>query len=183
MAVWIALIVVAVVLFAIIFLYNNLVRLRNKTENAWAAIDVQLRRRYDLIPMLVKIVQSYASHERVAFQDVTIARTSALTIQGRSELATANDHISSCLRKVFAIAEAYPDLKANENFSGLQEELSETENLLAYARQYYNDTALKFNDRVRTVPYNAIAEIFKFQEREYFRNEESLGTPEIETSG
>tara|TARA_B100000953_G_scaffold212430_1_gene175477 strand:- start:372 stop:926 length:555 start_codon:yes stop_codon:yes gene_type:complete len=180
MAVWIVLIVVSTVLLSIALLYNKLIRLRNKTENAWAAIDVQLHRRYDLIPMLVKVVQGYAEYEKAAFVEVTSARTAAVTTEGRAKLAKSNDHVTSCLERVFAISESYPDLNANENFLNLQEELSETENLIAYARQYYNDIALKFNNLLQTVPYNVFAGSFNFYEREYFTNDEMLGSQEVE---
>ncbi|MCH1512152.1 MAG: LemA family protein [Acidimicrobiales bacterium] len=182
MAVWIVLIVVSTVLFAITLIYNKLIRLRNKTENAWAAINVQLHRRYDLIPILVKIVQGYAEHEKVAFVEVTSARTAAVTTEGRAKLAESNDYVTSCLERVFAISESYPDLNANENFLDLQEELSETENLIAYSRQYYNDVALKFNNFLQTFPYNVFAGGFDFHKREYFTNYEIPESFNIETN-
>ena len=168
MAVWIVLIVVSTVLFSIALIYNRLVRLRNTTENAWAAIDVQLHRRYDLIPALVKVAQGYAAHEKAAFEDITLARASAIATKGRAQLADSNNSVTECLKKVFAVAESYPDLEASSSFIKVQEELSETEDLLAYARQYYNDVALDFNNHLQILPFSVFAWIFKFEVREYF---------------
>ena len=162
MVVWIVLIVVSAVLFPVALIYNKLVRLRNTTENAWAAIDVQL------IPALEKGAQGYAAHEKAAFEDITFARTAAMSTKGRSRLADSNNSVSECLKKVFAIAESYPDLEANDSFVNVQEELAETEDLLAYARQYYNDVALDFNNHLQILPFSVFAWIFKFEVREYF---------------
>ncbi len=168
MVVWIVLIVVSAVLFSITLIYNRLVRLRNKTENAWAAIDVQLQRRYDLIPALVKVAQGYASHEKTAFEDVTLARATAISSEGRAQLADSNNSITECLKNVFAIAESYPDLEASDSFIKVQEELSETEDLLAYARQYYNDVTLDFNNQLQILPFSIFARIFRFEMQVYF---------------
>ena len=168
MAVWIVLIVVSAVLFSIALIYNRLIRLRNTTENAWAAIDVQLHRRYDLIPALVKVAQGYAAHEKAAFEDITLARATAISTEGRAQLADSNNSVTECLKKVFAVAESYPDLEASGSFIKVQEELSETEDLLAYARQYYNDVTLEFNNQLQILPFSIFARMFKFQMREYF---------------
>ena len=168
MVVWIVLIVVSAVLFSIALIYNRLVRLRNTTENAWAAIDVQLHRRYDLIPALVKVAQGYAAHEKAAFEDVTLARASAIATKGRAQLADSNNSVTECLKKVFAVAESYPDLEASSSFIKVQEELSETEDLLAYARQYYNDVTLEFNNQLQILPFSIFARMFRFEMREYF---------------
>ena len=178
MVVWIVLVVVSAVLFPVALIYNKLVRLRNTTENAWAAIDVQLHRRYDLIPALVKVAQGYAAHEKAAFEDITLARTAAMSTKGRSQLADSNNSVSECLKKVFAIAESYPVLEANDSFVNVQEELAETEDLLAYARQYYNDVALDFNNHLQIFPFSVFAWIFRFEAREYFSYGQSSEPPE-----
>src|SRR5919199_586912 len=147
------LIVVAVagllVLYAI-FSYNRLVRVRNRIENAWAQIDVQLRRRYDLIPNLVETVKGYAAHERQTFEAVTQARANAISAQGVAQQAEAENMITGALKSLFAVAEAYPELKANANFLELQEELTATEGRIAYARQFYNDAVLTYNNSIET---------------------------------
>jgi len=183
MVVWIVLIVVSAVLLSIALLYNKLIRSRNKTENAWAAIDVQLHRRYDLIPALVKIAQGYATHEKAAFKDVALARATAISTEGRTQLAKSNGHVSGCLKRIFAISEAYPDLNANENFISIQEELSETEDLIAYARQYYNDVSLNFNNQLQVFPFSICAGLFGFEEREYFSYSESPEPLEAKREG
>jgi LemA protein len=166
--VWI--IVAVVVLFAIYALvtYNGLVSLRNRIENAWAQIDVQLKRRYDLIPNLVETVKGYAAHERGTLEAVIQARNAAMTAQGPQDQAAAENMITGALKSVFALSEAYPDLKANQNFLNLQEELTGTEGRIAYARQFYNDTVYRYNTKIQSVPSNVIAKQFKFAEREYF---------------
>jgi LemA protein len=166
--VWI--IVAVVVLFAIYALvtYNGLVSLRNRIENAWAQIDVQLKRRYDLIPNLVETVKGYAAHERGTLEAVIQARNAAMTAQGPQDQAAAENMITGALKSVFALSEAYPDLKANQNFLNLQEELTGTEGRIAYARQFYNDTVYSYNTKIQSVPSNVIAKQFKFAEREYF---------------
>jgi LemA protein len=166
--VWIVLgLVVLAAIYALIT-YNGLVSLRNRIENAWAQIDVQLKRRYDLIPNLVETVKGYASHERETLESVIQARNMAMAAQGPQDQAAAENMITGALKSVFALSEAYPDLKANENFLNLQEELTGTEGRIAYARQFYNDTVFRYNTKIQSVPSNIIANQFNFAEREYF---------------
>ena len=160
-------IVVLLVLF-LILMYNRLVGLRNKAENAWAQIDVQLKRRYDLIPNLVEAVRGYAAHERQTLEAVTQARANALNAQGAVAQAEAENMLTGALKSLFAVAEAYPDLKANQNFAALQDELATTENRIAYSRQYYNDAVQTYNTAIQTVPANFVAGMFGFRDREYF---------------
>jgi LemA protein len=168
-------IVAIVVLLILIFVvqYNGLVRLRNRIDNAWSQIDVQLQRRHDLIPNLVETVKGYASHEKETLERVVQARNQALAAQGPAAQGQAENVLTSALRQVFALSEAYPDLKANQNFLNLQEELTSTEDRVSYARQFYNDTVLKYNNKIQTIPSNVIAGMFSFQEREYFEGEET----------
>ena len=178
MLVVIILVAVAVVLLLyVIVAYNGLVRLRNRVENAWAQIDVQLRRRYDLIPNLVETVKGYATHERETFQRVTEARSRAINASGVGEQAQAENMITSALKSLFAVAEAYPDLKANQNFLELQEELSGTEGRIAYARQFYNDSVLRLNTKIETFPTNIVANAFNFEQREYFEADDTSRGP------
>ena len=156
------------VLMWVVGAYNRLVALRNRFKNAYAQIDVQLKRRYDLIPNLVETVKGYAAHERGTFEAVTAARANAINAQGPEAQAQAENALSGALKSLFAVAEAYPDLKANQNFLMLQEELSGTEGKIAYARQFYNDTVMKFNQKQQVFPSNLIAGMFGFKEREYF---------------
>ena len=174
----IILIAVAVLLLLyVIATYNGLVRARNRVDNAWAQIDVQLRRRYDLIPNLVETVKGYATHERETFQAVTEARSQAINASGVGEQAQAENMITGALKSLFAVAEAYPDLKANQNFLELQEELSGTEGRIAYARQFYNDSVLKLNTRIETFPTNVVANAFGFEQREYFEADDTSRGP------
>ena len=170
---WIVLIIIAVFAFFVIGLYNGLVQLRNRCENSWAQVDVQLRRRYDLIPNLVETVKGYAAHEKEVFQKVTEARTQAMGAGTVGEQGKAENMLSGALKSLFAVAEAYPDLKANQNFMMLQEELAGTESKIAYTRQFYNDTVMRFNTKQQVFPSNIIANTFNFQEREYFEIEEA----------
>jgi LemA protein len=167
-------IVAIVVLLILIFVvqYNGLVRLRNRIDNAWSQIDVQLQRRHDLIPNLVETVKGYAAHERETLERVVQARNNAVAAQGPAAQGQAENVLTGALRQLFAVAEAYPDLKANQNFLNLQEELTSSEDRVAYARQFYNDTVLKYNNKIQTIPSNVIAGMFNFQEREYFEGEE-----------
>ncbi len=165
---WVALGVVVLVALYVMFAYNGLVKLRNRIESAWAQIDVQLRRRYDLIPNLVESVKGYATHERGTLEAVTTARAAAMSATGVGEQAKAENMITSALKSLFAVAEAYPDLKAKQNFLHLQEELSGTEGRIAYARQFYNDTVQSYNTKVQSFPSNVLAGAFHFAEREYF---------------
>ena len=178
------LIVLGIVLLVgvyVVVTYNGLVSLRNRIENAWAQIDVQLKRRYDLIPNLVETVKGYASHERETLEAVVQARNMAMSASGVQEQAQAENMITGALKSLFALQEAYPDLKANANFLNLQEELTGTEGRIAYARQFYNDTVFKYNTRIQSFPSNILAGMFKFAEREYFEaDDESRGPVKVE---
>jgi LemA protein len=167
-------ILVIIVLAVIIFVlsYNRLVRLRNRVDNAWSQIDVQLQRRHDLIPNLVETVKGYAAHERQTLEAVVQARNQAVQAQGPAQQAQAENVLTGALRQLFALAEAYPDLKANQNFLNLQEELTSSEDRVAYARQFYNDSVVNYNTRLQKIPTNIIAGMFNFSPREYFEGEE-----------
>ncbi len=170
--IWIVLIIVAVFIFVVVGIYNSLITLRNRADNAWAQVDVQLRRRYDLIPNLVETVKGYAKHEREVFQKVTEARAQAINAGTVKEQGQAENMLTGALKSLFAVVENYPDLKANQNFLMLQEELAGTEGKIAYARQFYNDTVMKFNMKQQVFPSNIIANMFNFKEKEYFEIEE-----------
>jgi LemA protein len=172
-------IVALVVLVGLYFIvsYNGLVRLRNRIQGAWAQIDVQLRRRYDLIPNLVETVKGYATHERGTFEAVTAARANAINAQGPAQQAAAENVISGALKSLFAVAEAYPDLKANQNFLSLQEELTSTEGRIAYARQFYNDEVLKLNTKIQVFPTSILAGMFGFTAHEYFEADDTSRGP------
>ncbi|MEO0083764.1 MAG: LemA family protein [candidate division WOR-3 bacterium] len=148
--------------------YNGLVTRKNRVKNAWAQIDVQLKRRYDLIPNLVETVKGYAAHEREVFEKVTQARAAALSAKTVGDTAKANNVLTETLKTLFAVAENYPTLKANENFLRLQEELSATENKIAFARQFYNDEAMSYKIMIEKFPTNIIAAIFKFKPEEFY---------------
>ena len=175
--IWIILGVLVLLALYLIFAYNGLVKLKNRVANAWAQIDVQLRRRYDLIPNLVETVKGYAKHEREAFEAVTQARANAINAQGVGNQAAAENMITGALKSLFAVAEAYPDLKANQNFLNLQEELSSTEGKIAYARQFYNDAVTQMNTKVQTFPTAIIANMFGFREQEYFEADDTSRGP------
>ena len=177
MALWILIGVAVLLILYVIVTYNALVRLRNRVANAWAQIDVQLRRRYDLIPNLVETVKGYAAHERQTFEAVTQARANAINASGVGEQAQAENMISGALKSLFAVAEAYPDLKANQNFLELQEELSGTEGRIAYARQFYNDAVLRLNTKIQSFPSNLLANAFGFKPREYFEADDASRGP------
>ena len=169
----IVLIIIGVVAIAAIGIYNGLITLRNRADNAWAQVDVQLRRRYDLIPNLVETVKGYAAHEKETFQKVTEARSQAINAGTVAEQGKAENMLTGALKSLFAVVESYPDLKANQNFLMLQEELAGTEGKISYARQFYNDTVMKFNTKQQVFPSNIIAGMFNFQEKEYFEIEEA----------
>ncbi len=154
-------------------IYNRLVRLKVLCQDGWASIDVQLKRRYDLIPNLIETVKGYASHERETFEAVVQARQAGIDAGTVAEQAQAENMITGALRQLFALSEAYPDLKANENFGQLQEELSSTENKIAFARQHYNDNVRQYNTRVESFPDNIFAGMFGFQRRDFFELEEA----------
>ena len=160
-----------VLVILVITLYNRLVTLRNRVENAWAQVDVQLKRRYDLIPNLVETVKGYAAHERETFEAVTAARTRAQQAQGPAEQGAAEGILGQALGRLFAVAEAYPELQADENFRQLQDELAQTENRIAVSRQVYNDTVLTYNNAIQTVPGVFFAGPFGFAKREFFELE------------
>jgi LemA protein len=176
-AVWIVLAILVLLVLYVIVSYNSLVRVRNRTDDSWSQIDVQLRRRYDLIPNLVETVKGYAAHERQTFEAVTQARTQGMNAQGVAEQAQAENMITGALKSLFAVAEAYPELKANQNFLALQEELTATEGRISYARQFYNDTVLKLNTKVQTFPTNVLAGMFGFKTREYFEADDTSRGP------
>ena len=161
--------IVVVLLVASVLIYNSLVRRRNQVDNAWSQIDVQLKRRYDLIPNLVETVKGYAAHERGTLEAVTEARARAINAQGPADQASAENVLSGALKSLFAVSESYPDLKANQSFLALQQELAETEDRAAYARQYYNDAVLSYNNAIGTVPQSIFAAMFGFRPREYFQ--------------
>src|SRR6476620_9386708 len=164
----IAVIVIVVIVVLVVgffwFGYNSLVKKRNQVDNAWSQIDVQLKRRHDLIPNLVETVKGYAAHEKGTFEAVTQARANAVAAgqQGPEQQAQAENVLTGALRQLFAVAEAYPDLKANQNFLQLQEELTSTEDRIAYARQFYNDEVQNYNTKIQTFPRNLIAGMFNF---------------------
>jgi len=170
-------VVVVLIVLYVVASYNGLVRLRNRIDNAWAQIDVQLKRRYDLIPNLVNTVKGYATHEKSTFEAVTQARANAISASGPGDQAQAENMISGALKSLFAVAEAYPDLKANQNFLELQEELSGTEGRIAYARQFYNDSVLKLNTKIQSFPSNLLANAFGFKSREYFEADDASRGP------
>lgn len=170
-------VLVVVIVFAGIGIYNRLVTLRNRVDNAWSQIDVQLRRRYDLIPNLVETVKGYAAHERETLEAVVAARGAAMSAQTVQEHSQAENMLSGTLKSLFALAEAYPDLKANQNFLMLQEELAGTESKIAYARQFYNDSVMSYNTATQTVPSSIVAGMFGFKQREYFEIEAAAAEP------
>ncbi|KAA0236307.1 MAG: Protein LemA [Acidimicrobiales bacterium] len=180
-ALWIILGIVVLLVIWLVVLYNGLVKLRNRIENAWAQIDVQLKRRYDLIPNLVETVKGYASHEKETLENVIQARNMGMQAQGPQEQAQAENMITGALKSLFALQEAYPDLKANQSFLELQEELTATEGRIAYARQFYNDTVYKYNTKIQTFPAVMVAGIFRFTGREYFEaDDESRGPVQVQ---
>jgi LemA protein len=181
--IWAIVTVAVVLLVALVFivLYNRLVRLRNRTENAWAQVDVQLERRHDLIPNLIETVKGYASHERDVFAEVTATRTSAQEAKGVEQQAKAENALTAALGRLFAVAEAYPALRATENFQNLQEQLGETENKIAVARQIYNDAVYSYDTATETVPTNVVANVLNFEPKRYFEIEDhSRATPQVQ---
>ena len=171
-ALLILIIVVVVLGFLVIAPYNALVRGRNEVKSAWSSIDVQLKRRYDLIPNLMETVKGYAGHERQTLEAVVQARQQAINFTGNAEeRAKVENVLTSALRSLFAVAESYPDLKANQNFLALQEELANTENKIGFARQFYNDTAKQYKNKVEMFPSNIVANIFGFKAEPFFEVE------------
>ena len=173
--------VIVVVGLFVVVTYNGLVKLRNAVDGAWAQIDVQLKRRYDLIPNLVETVKGYAAHERETLEAVIAARNMAVAAKGPNDQAAADNVLTGTLKSLFALSEAYPDLKANQNFLALQEELTGTEGRIAYARQYYNDIVQRYNTKIQTFPPSIFAAMFRFTAREYFEAEpESRGNVKVQ---
>lgn len=166
--IWIYVAVVLIIIIWFMFAYNRFVTLTNRSKEAWADIDVQLKRRYDLIPNLVNTVKGYAAHETGAFESVTKARSAAMSAQGAGEKAKAEEGLAGALKSVFAIAEAYPELKANQNFLALQSELSDTENKIQAARRFYNGNVRDLNTAMEVFPSNLVAGMFKFSKMEFF---------------
>jgi LemA protein len=176
-------IIVIVVLVALVLWlgFNGIVKRRNRVDNAWSQIDVQLKRRHDLIPNLVETVKGYAAHERGTFEAVTNARANAINAQSPAEQAQAENVLSGALKSLFAVAEAYPDLKANQNFLNLQEELTSAEDRVAYARQFYNDSVLSYNTQIQKFPTVLLAGWFHFEKREFFdAAPEDTETPQVQ---
>ncbi len=161
--------------------YNGLVRARNNVRNAWSQIDVQLKRRHDLIPNLVEVVKDYMGYEQEVLQNVTKARSVAVAAQGPAQAAVAEAGLTRALAGLYAVMENYPDLKANQNVSQLQEELTSTENKIAFARQYYNDSVMVYNTRTEVIPTNIIANMCSFQKAEFFQApEEEKAVPKVD---
>ena len=179
MDLWLIIVLALLVVLAlwVIYAYNSLVRVRNEAETGWANIDVQLRRRADLIPNLVEAVKGYAAHERGVFDEVTRARAAVLGAEGPRAAAQANDMLGAALGRLFAVAEAYPQLRASENFLRLQDELTDTEDKIAAARRYYNATVLRFNTRQQTFPTLIVGRMFRFEPREFFEAGEDADQP------
>ena len=173
-------ILVIFVIVTFIHMYNNLIGLRNRVQNSYAQIDVQLKRRNDLIPNLVETVKGYASHEKGVLEEVTQARTGVMNATTIEETSAADNQLTGALKTLFAVAENYPDLKANSNFQQLQSELSDTEDKIAYARQFYNDVVLKYNNACQQFPSSMLAKLFRFKEETYFETPESeTAVPEV----
>ena len=170
---YIVLAVVVVLVLWVIAIFNGLVRTRNRTKEAWADIDVQLKRRYDLIPNLVEVVKGYATHEREVFEKVTAARTAAMGAHGTKEKAEAENMLSGTLKSLFAVSESYPDLKASVNFLELQKELSDTEDKIQAARRFYNSTVMELNTMIEVFPSNIAASIFGFKQMDLFELQEA----------
>lgn len=165
---WILIVIIVVLSLWVVTLFNRFVRLKTRTDEAWADIDVQLKRRHDLIPNLVETVKGYAAHEREAFENVTKARAAAMGAQGLENKTRTENRLTGALKSLFAVAEAYPDLKANQNFLELQRELSDTENKIQAARRFYNTNVRDLNTAVASFPSNLVARMFHFATREFF---------------
>ncbi|SDA66564.1 LemA family protein [Methanobrevibacter millerae] len=177
-------IVVVCIIFVVgtlIHMYNNLINLRNRVQNSYSQIDVQLKRRNDLIPNLVETVKGYAAHEKGVLEEVTKARSNVMNANGVEETSEANNQLTGALKTLFAVAENYPDLKANSNFQQLQEQLTDTEDKISYSRQFYNDTVLKYNNVCQQFPSSLLARLFRFKPAEFFQADEaSREVPQVE---
>ena len=176
---WVVLAVLAIVVVLLGFGYNRLVRLRNEVDTGWSNIDVQLQRRTDLIPNLVETVRGYAAHERGVFEEVTKARTALQQASTPGAAGEANDVLTAALGRLFAVAEAYPDLKASENFLRLQDELTDTEDKISAARRYYNSTVMHYNNGIQSLPWVLVARPLGFREKEYFSAEGDTALPQV----
>lgn len=173
--------IVIILIISIIVMYNNLVERSVRVDNAWSQIDVQMKQRYDLIPNLVETVKAYAAHEKSTLEEVTKWRAAAMEAKTPEELIQSNQKLSGAIANIFATAESYPDLKANENFLELQKQLKELEEKIAFARQFYNDTVMKYNEYLQRFPSNIIANIFKYETRPYFEmNEAEKTVPKVQ---
>ena len=183
MSILVIIVLVILIIFVVVTLihmYNNLVGLRNRVKNSYAQIDVQLKRRNDLIPNLVETVKGYAGHEKDVLESVTKARTSVMNASSVEEASAADNQLTGALKSLFAVAESYPELKANSNFQQLQTELSETEDKISYARQFYNDVVLKYNNACQQFPSSIMARLFGFKEEEFFEAPEAeKAVPEV----
>jgi LemA protein len=169
--------ILAVIIIFLIATYNSFIRLKNEVDNSFSQIDVQLKRRNDLIPNLVETVKGYARHEKQLFENVTKARAAVVNASSMSEKARASNMLTDALKSVFAVAESYPALRANENFKQLQEELTATEDKISYSRQYYNDRVMVLNTRLETFPFSVIGSMFKFAKKELFKAAEEERKP------
>ena len=165
---------IVVVAIVMVLIFNGLITLRNNTKNAWAQIDVQLKRRVDLIPNLIEAVKGYMKHERGTLEAVTNARAAIMSAKSPKEAAKADGQLAGALKSLFAVAENYPKLEASQNFMQLQEELSGTETKIAYARQLYNDVVLQYNNAIQTIPSNIVAALFGFKDTEFFKTESEV---------
>ena len=178
----IAIIIVAVLVIAVIAIYNNLVTLRQKVENSWSQIDVQLQRRFDLIPNLVESVKGYMTHEKGVLENVTQLRSSWADANTVAEKANLDNKLTETLKTIMAVSENYPDLKANQNFLDLQEELRNTENKISFSRQFYNDSVTRYNTKLEVVPSNIIASMFHFKAKELFNVESDEARQNVKVS-
>lgn len=178
----IALVIIVVLVFFVVGIYNNLVTARNKVKNAFAQIDTQLQRRFDLIPNLVETVKGYAAHEKGVLENVTAARSGYMNATTTGEKIAADNQLTSTLKTLFAVAENYPELKANENFSRLQDDLRGTEDKVAFSRQFYNDAVTMYNNKIAVFPNNIVAGVFKFEEEELYKveSDEAKSAPKVQ---
>lgn len=179
-AFWVIIAIVVLLVLIVISIYNRLVKLNIRTDEAWSDISVQLKRRYDLIPNLVETVKGYAKHEKTVFEDVTKARAEALGAKGMNEKSKAENQISEALKSIFAVAEAYPDLKANTNFAQLQAEITDTEDKIQAARRFYNGNVRDLNIALQSFPTSILASMFHFQKRELFELEQAEAKEPVE---
>lgn len=178
--VWIIIIIAVVIVLAIASIFNRLVSLKNRSEEAWSDIDVQLKRRHDLIPNLVETVKGYAKHEKTLFEDVTKARSEAISSKGLEDKAKAENQITEALKSVFAVAENYPDLKANENFLELQKEITDTEDKIQASRRFYNGNVRDLNIAIESFPSNVVASMLHYQKKELFELEDVAERKNVE---